>query len=61
MDDGRLIRVGKYRGDAKAVVFIVAIANPSKPVDLIREKAADPRKFRSADGSLSRCSAIHRR
>jgi hypothetical protein len=36
-------------------------SSPSKPVDLIREKAADPRKFRSADGSLSRCSAIHRR
>ena len=41
-EDGRLIRVGKYRGDAKAVAYIVAISNPSKAVDLIREKAADP-------------------
>ena len=42
MDDGRLIRVEKYRGDAKAVIFIVAITNPSKAVDPIRKKAADP-------------------
>ena len=41
MDDGRLIRVEKYRGDANSVAYIVAIANPSKAVDLIREKAAD--------------------
>jgi len=42
MEHGRLIRVGKYRGDTKAIVYIVAISNPSKAVDLIREKAADP-------------------
>ena len=42
MEDGRLIRAGKYRGDAKAVAYIVAISNSSKAVDLIREKATDP-------------------
>jgi len=42
MDNGRLIRVGKYRGDAKAVVYIVAISNAAKAADLIREKVADP-------------------
>jgi hypothetical protein len=34
--------VGKYRGDPKAVAYIVAISNPSKALKLIREKAADP-------------------
>ena len=42
MEHGRLIRVGKYRGDRKAIVYIVAVSNPSKAVDLIRGKAADP-------------------
>jgi hypothetical protein len=42
MEDGRLIRVEKYRGDAKAVAYIVAVANPAKAIDLIRKKAADP-------------------
>ena len=41
MEDGRLIRVGKYRGEPKAVAYIVAISNPSRAVDLIMEKAAD--------------------
>ena len=40
--DGRLIRVGKYRGDANAVAFIVAISDPSEAVELIREKVAGP-------------------
>lgn len=42
MEDGRLVRVARYRGDAKAVAYIVAISNPSRAVDLIRQKAADP-------------------
>jgi len=42
MEDGRLIRVRKYQSVAKAVAYIVAISNPSKAIDLIREKAADP-------------------
>jgi hypothetical protein len=40
MEDGRLIRVEKYRGDANAVTYIVAIANPTKAIDLIRKKVA---------------------
>jgi hypothetical protein len=42
MGTGRLIRVEKYRGDPKAVAFIVAIADPDAAVALIREKAAAP-------------------
>jgi len=42
MENGRLIRVGKYRGDAKAVVYVVAISNPTKAIDLIGQKAASP-------------------
>jgi len=40
MEDGRLIRVGKYRGDTNAIIYIVAISNPAKAVNLIRENTA---------------------
>ena len=42
MEDGCLIRVGKYRGDANAIIYIVAISNPNKAVNLIRDKTANP-------------------
>jgi len=42
MEDRRFIRVRRYRGDAQAVVYIVAISNPSTAIDLIRTKAAHP-------------------
>jgi len=42
MEDGRLIRVGKYRGDAKVVAYIVAISDSFEAVVLIQKKAADP-------------------
>jgi hypothetical protein len=38
MEDGRLVRLARYRGDANAVAYIVAISNPSGAVDLIRER-----------------------
>jgi hypothetical protein len=41
MEDGRLIRVGKYRGDTNAIIYIVAISNPTKAVNLIRENTAN--------------------
>ena len=41
MEDGRLIRVGKYRGDANAIIYIVAISNPTKAVDRIRDNTAN--------------------
>ena len=40
MHNGRLIRVSKYRGDPDSVAYIVAIADPSKAIELIRAKAA---------------------
>ena len=42
MEEGRLIRVGKYRGDTNAIIYIVAVSNPNKAVNLIRDKTANP-------------------
>jgi hypothetical protein len=42
MEDGRLIRVAKYRGDPTAVACIVAIADPDLASNLIRIKIAGP-------------------
>ncbi len=42
MERGRLIRVGKYRGDPNAVAYIVALLDPVAAIDLIRKKAAAP-------------------
>jgi hypothetical protein len=35
---GRLIRVGAYRRDGKLVAYIVADPDPTKAVDLIKNK-----------------------
>ncbi len=42
MQNGRLIRVSKYRGDPHAVAYIVALADPVKAMALIREQPAAP-------------------
>ena len=42
MENGRLIRLGKYRGDPKAVAYIVAIPDPATAIDLIRTKIGVP-------------------
>ncbi len=42
MGYGRLIRVSKYRGDLSAIAYIVAIADPAKAIELIRQKVANP-------------------
>jgi len=42
MERGRLIRVGKYRGDPNAVAYIVALPDPATAIDLIWKKAASP-------------------
>jgi hypothetical protein len=40
MENGRLIRVSKYRGDPKAVAYIVAVAESAKAIELIRSEVA---------------------
>jgi hypothetical protein len=40
MGTGRLIRVEKYRGDPRAVAYIVAVADPDEAIALIRKEAA---------------------
>jgi hypothetical protein len=42
MHNGRLIRVSKFRGDPKAVSYIVAVADPIQAIELIRAQAATP-------------------
>jgi hypothetical protein len=42
MERGRLIRVGKYRGDPNAVSYIVALLDSAAAIDLIRKEAAGP-------------------
>jgi hypothetical protein len=41
MPFGRLIRLRK-QGDPRGIAYIVAIADPSKAMDLIKEKVAGP-------------------
>ncbi len=53
MDDGRLIRMGKYRGDEKTVVFVVAIANPHQKPS-IRSGRRPPRGRGSGFGPRKR-------
>jgi len=43
MDNGRLIRAGRYRGDPHAVAYIVAIADAAAAIELVR-------KFRHGHG-----------
>ena len=42
MERGRLIRIGKYRGDPHAVAYIVALLNPATAIELIRKKVGGP-------------------
>lgn len=42
MERGRLIRVGKYRGDPNAVAYIVALSDPTLAIDVIRKKVGSP-------------------
>jgi hypothetical protein len=37
MDNGRLIRAGRYRGDPHAVAYIVAIADAAAAIELVRK------------------------
>jgi hypothetical protein len=39
---GRLVRASKCHGDRCAVAYIVAVANPSEAMELIRTKVAEP-------------------
>lgn len=40
MDEGRLIRVSKYRGDPHAVSYLVAVADKAEAIALIARQAA---------------------
>lgn len=40
--EGRLVRVSKYRGDPKAVAYVVAVSDKDRASDLIREKVGQP-------------------
>jgi hypothetical protein len=42
MDNGRLVRVRKHRGDRNAVSYIVAVADSGNAIELIRSQMADP-------------------
>jgi len=42
MSEGRLIRVSKYRGDPKAVSYLVAAADKAEALALITRQAAKP-------------------
>lgn len=42
MDNGRLVRVRKYRGDPHTATYIVALADPTEAKDLIRVQASGP-------------------
>jgi hypothetical protein len=42
MGYGRLIRVSRYRGDEKAVAYVVALTDPAQAIELIRRKVANP-------------------
>lgn len=42
MGEGRLIRVKKNHGDAKAIAYVVGLSDKAEAIDLIRRKAADP-------------------
>jgi hypothetical protein len=36
---GRLIRVGRWRGDTEAAIYVVAEADPTKAIDISRSAA----------------------
>jgi hypothetical protein len=40
MHYGRLIRVSRYRGDPRAIAYIVAVAESADAVELIRTQVA---------------------
>jgi hypothetical protein len=40
MGAGRLIRVSKYRGDAEAVAYIVAVPDKATAIEIVRSKVA---------------------
>lgn len=40
MQNGRLIRVRKYRGDGSRTAYIVALADPEQAIELIRDQGA---------------------
>ena len=42
VENGRLIRVGKFRGVPNSVAYIVAVADALKAIELIRGWAATP-------------------
>lgn len=42
MERGKLIRVGKHKGDPRAIAYIVALLDPDAAIDLIRKKVAGP-------------------
>jgi hypothetical protein len=42
MHNGRLIRVSRYRGDPRAIAYIVAVPDPFDAIELIRVRAATP-------------------
>jgi hypothetical protein len=42
MHYGRLIRVSRFRGDPKAIAYIVALAEPAQAIELIRGKVSNP-------------------
>jgi hypothetical protein len=54
MSEGRLIRVGKNRGDVKAVSYIVAIGNAVEALALIRSQASTPNDEIEDLGRVSR-------
>jgi hypothetical protein len=54
MSEGRLIRVGKNRGDVKAVCYIVAIENAVEALALIRSQASTPNDEIEDLGRVSR-------
>jgi hypothetical protein len=42
MHSGRFIRVSKFRGDLSPALYVVAIADPSEAIVLVRAQAAHP-------------------
>lgn len=51
---GRLVRVGRYRGDRDAVGYIVAMPDQVAALDLIRIKVAGPSDYVEDVGPVSK-------
>jgi hypothetical protein len=58
MGTGRLVRVGRYKGDRKAVGYIVAIPDADAALDLIRIKIAGPSDYVEDVGRVSEALLI---